>query len=458
MILIEYHLGLRQAVMALMNWADMCFGKTLNWLKLSNSGDTLKLLVPSYSRKAVSGWNNYPCMVTSQNMMETEMGYRGSKSKFVTQPDFVKEQRVDGSWSIAKNKKMLLRCTLMGFERNYLVKIPTNQLNINNRRYSTLATQTKINPWFITGFSDAESSFIISMYRYDKSKTGWRVTPNFSIHIHIKDIALLERIRDTLSVGKVRQNSLLTAVFRVDNIQEIQVIVDHFTKYPLIGFKVSDFLLFKQCYDLIKQKQHLTQDGLEKIVALKYNLNKGLSDVLVEAFPNILGVPRPHYFFNGIPDPYWMSGFVSGDSTFCVSIEKSSENKLGHRVRLIFGTCLHIRDRGLLMGIANYFNILNNNLMSSKYIYDSANRETSLLQIKNNSDIINKIIPFFDQYPILGTKSLDFSDFKKVAELMKNKEHLTESGFSEIIQIVKKMNLDRNNSSSSLQQSVNLKS
>jgi len=150
MILIEFHLGLRQAVMALMNWADMCFGKTLNWLKLSNSGDTLKLLVPSYSRKVISGWINNPCMVTSQKMMETEMGYRGSKSKFLTQPDFVKEQRVDGSWSIAKNTHMLLRCTLMGFERNYQIKIPTNQLN--NRSFSTLATQTKINPWFLTGF------------------------------------------------------------------------------------------------------------------------------------------------------------------------------------------------------------------------------------------------------------------------------------------------------------------
>jgi LAGLIDADG endonuclease len=456
MILIEFHLGLRQAVMALMNWADMCFGKTLNWLKLSNSGDTLKLLVPSYIRKAISGWINYPCMVTSQKMMETEMGYRGSKSKFVTQPDFVKEQRVDGSWSIAKNKQMLLRCTLMGFERNYQIKIPTNQLN--NRSFSTLATQTKINPWVLTGFSDAESSFIISMYRDYNSNTGWRVTPNFSIHIHIKDIALLESIRDTLSVGKVRKNSSSTAVFRVDNIQEIQVIVDHFIRYPLIGFKVSDFLLFKQCYDLIKQKQHLTPEGLEKIVALKYNLNKGLTDVLCEAFPNIVAVSRPHYKFKGIPDPYWISGFVAGDSTFCVSIEKSSENKLGHRVRLIFGTCLHIRDRELLIGIANYFNILNNNLMARKYIYDSATRETSLLQIKNNSDIINKIIPFFDQYPILGVKSLDFSDFKKVAELMKNKEHLTESGFSEIIKIVKQMNLDRNNSTSSLKASVNQKS
>lgn len=77
-------------------------------------------------------------------MKETEMGYRGSKSKFVTQPDFVKEQRVDGSWSIAKNKYMLLKCTLMGFERNYQVKILTNQLN--NRSFYTLATHTKINP------------------------------------------------------------------------------------------------------------------------------------------------------------------------------------------------------------------------------------------------------------------------------------------------------------------------
>jgi len=127
MVLIEDHLGLRQAVMALMNWADMCFGKTLNWLKLSNSGDTLKLMVPSYSRKAISGQNNYLGMVISHKMMETEMGYRGSKSEFVSQTDFVKEQRVDGSWSIAKFNKMLLRCSLMGFERSYPVKILTKQ-------------------------------------------------------------------------------------------------------------------------------------------------------------------------------------------------------------------------------------------------------------------------------------------------------------------------------------------
>ena len=61
-------------------------------------------MVPSYSRKAISGQNNYLGMVTSYIMKETEMGYRGSKSslfKFYSQLinkyKGVKEQRVDGS-------------------------------------------------------------------------------------------------------------------------------------------------------------------------------------------------------------------------------------------------------------------------------------------------------------------------------------------------------------------------
>ena len=33
----------------------LCFGKTHEWVKPSNSGDALKLLIPSYSRKAISG-------------------------------------------------------------------------------------------------------------------------------------------------------------------------------------------------------------------------------------------------------------------------------------------------------------------------------------------------------------------------------------------------------------------
>ena len=58
-------------------------------LKSSNSGDTLKLMIPSYSRKAISGQINSLGTVTSQVMNESKMGYRGSKSVFMKQAKYM---------------------------------------------------------------------------------------------------------------------------------------------------------------------------------------------------------------------------------------------------------------------------------------------------------------------------------------------------------------------------------
>jgi len=49
----------------------------------------------------------------------------------------------------------------------------------------------------------------------------------------------------------------------------MQVLVYHFVKYPLITAKYSDFLLFKQAFEIIKTKSHLTEKGLLEIVRIK---------------------------------------------------------------------------------------------------------------------------------------------------------------------------------------------
>jgi hypothetical protein len=59
----------------------------------------------------------------------------------------------------------------------------------------------------------------------------------------------------------------------VESFKEIQLIVDHFDKYPLITCKISDFLLFKQCFEIIKKREHLTEKGIEELVGLKKSLN-----------------------------------------------------------------------------------------------------------------------------------------------------------------------------------------
>ena len=122
----------KAAILALtMNRVGASRGRiSLLCLKLSNSGDPLKLRIPSYSRKAISGQNNYLGRVTSLKMNENEMVYRGSKSVLVNKT--VKEQRVDGSWNNYLLNNSILRCTLMGFERNYQIKVLSKQLNKTN--------------------------------------------------------------------------------------------------------------------------------------------------------------------------------------------------------------------------------------------------------------------------------------------------------------------------------------
>ena len=50
-------------------------------------------------------------------------------------------------------------------------------------------------------------------------------------------------------------------------------------------------------------------------------------------------------------------------------------------------------------------------------------------------DIVIKIIPFFKKYRMHGVKGLDFADFCKAADIMKEKRHLTEEGLEQIRKI-----------------------
>ena len=392
-------------------------------------------------------------MVTSHKMSENEMDYRGSKSEFLNPQPIeitVKEQRVDGSCFINKNL-MKLRCTLMGCENSYQFKILSK--HCNKVPFSTLDSKTKLNPWFITGYTDAEGCFSILIQPNTNYKTNWRVKAIFTILLHIKDIVLLENIKNTLGVGKIRiRNSINKVEYVVESFKELQTILDHFYNYPLVSCKHSDYLIFKQCYEIIKQDKHLTEKGLLQIVALKSSLNWGLSDKLTKAFPKVIPVNRPEFKFKGIPDPFWISGFTSGDGSFNLKIGENATTSIGVRIRLRFAIGLHIRELDVIKGIAAYFNLLQPRISNSiegnypkenKYKHITILQDVVQLQITTFSDVINIIIPFFEKYPVLGQKALDFLDFKTVSRLMINRKHLTVEGFQQIIKIKEGMNMRR---------------
>lgn len=64
-------------------------------------------------------------------------------------------------------------------------------------------------------------------------------------------------------------------------------------KYKLITQKYADYELFKKAHILLKNKEHLTEEGILKFVAIKASINLGLSPELKSAFPNVIPLARP---------------------------------------------------------------------------------------------------------------------------------------------------------------------
>lgn len=210
------------------------------------------------------------------------MGNRGSKSVILNSTNIaVKEQRVNGSW--CENKFSHLRCTLMGFERNYQVKILSNQ--IIKRQFSSISGPTRnkltqlIEPWFITGFTDAEGCFLIIVRKSQKNKLGWQLEANFTINLHSRDIELLKLIQTYFDgvgrIGKERNDCCDYVVGSLDQI--VTKVIPHFDKYPLKTQKYSDFLLFKEAVMIMQSGEHLTKEGLQNIINIRASLNKGLT-------------------------------------------------------------------------------------------------------------------------------------------------------------------------------------
>jgi len=90
-------------------------------------------------------------------------------------------------------------------------------------------------------------------------------------------------------VGTISAQNKDSVQYRVASLKYLNgIIIPHFEKYPLITKKKkADFILFKKRIDLINNKEHLTLEGLHKILALKGSLNLGLSEELKKIFQTL---------------------------------------------------------------------------------------------------------------------------------------------------------------------------
>ncbi len=72
--------------------------------------------------------------------------------------------------------------------------------------------------------------------------------------------------------------------------------------------------------------------------------------------------------------------------------------------------------------------------------YDNHNEYLYRYCVRSISELQNKIIPFFDEFPLKTYKHNDFELFKKVVLMMSRKEHLEERGWNKILELASKTN------------------
>ena len=192
----------------------------------------------------------------------------------------------------------------------------------------------ELNPWYVTGFSDGEACFHIAIGKNTKYKIGYYVNPGFSIALHKKDEELLRKIQEFfggIGVLKVKKDIVQ---FRVFSIKDLDIIIKHFDLYPFITKKSADYLLFKEALELIKNKEHLTIEGFNKIISIRASMNKGLPEILKKDFSNIIGRKIPLARVPDKLDPNWIAGFTEGEGCFFVKLVKNNTKKNPNKIFL----------------------------------------------------------------------------------------------------------------------------
>ena len=211
--------------------------------------------------------------------------------------------------------------------------------------------------------------------------------------------------------------------------------------FPLFTEKRRDYELFKIALSIMQKNEHLTVDGLKKIVALKLSINWGkISPQVEDAFPNITPInkpsplkARPDVKNQQILNPFWLAGFTSAEGCFMVKIEKSITYSTGFKVRLFFQITQHMRDEQLIKSFIEFFDC--------GAVYKRG--DSCDFKVVKLDDICQKIIPFFKKYKIIGVKIQDFEDWCTVASIMEEKKHLTFNGLNKIRSIKAGMNTGR---------------
>ena len=128
----------------------------------------------------------------------------------------------------------------------------------------------------------------------------------------------------------------------------------------------------------------------------------------------------------------YISGYVDGEGCFSISFSKRDKFLVGWETKPSFSVSQN-EDRAQIL-------FLMQKVFKTGFIRRDYSDKTLKYEVRSLNDLISKIIPHFEKYPLLSEKQKDFEFFKKVCYLMQKELHKNKNGLRKILDLAFQMN------------------
>jgi len=137
--------------------------------------------------------------------------------------------------------------------------------------------QATISDEYLAGFVDGEGCFYVGFSRRSDLPLGWQVITEFHLSQNLQGKNVLEAFCDRLDCGYLKPNhpkslkdkSLVLIIKERKDLRE--KLIPFFERHPLYSGKKQDFEIFKKVLEIVEKRNHLTKEGLSKIINLVFD-------------------------------------------------------------------------------------------------------------------------------------------------------------------------------------------
>jgi hypothetical protein len=153
------------------------------------------------------------------------------------------------------------------------------------------------------GFVDGGGCFSVSVHRnpFVRRTRGWQLSAAFQVYQHENHRSVLEELRVFFGCGAIRPKGPNSRVltYAVHHLRELDEQVIPFFEHHPPRVKTRDFQLFCLIVRSMRRREHLTEEGFEKLVRLAYGMNangkqrsRSLEEILAGSSETARQAPR----------------------------------------------------------------------------------------------------------------------------------------------------------------------